>query len=69
MLILVSLVLFWFSVVFFRAYRKSRKDYKHWDGIIDSDIGRISHRNYVIQFVLGLAFLTAGVMILAVALG
>jgi hypothetical protein len=68
-MIIISLILFWFSVVFFRAYKKSRADYKHWDGIIGSDIGSKSHTNYVIQFVLGLACLTTGVMILAVALG
>lgn len=46
----------------------SWKDYKHWDGIVGSDIGRQAHATYVTQFVFGLIFVASGVIILAVTL-
>lgn len=56
------------GVKLFHWSSQSWKDYKHWDEIIDSDIGSNAHANYITQFFFGMVFVASGVMILAVTL-
>lgn len=66
--ILFAIAFILLGIKLFAGSSTSWKDYKHWDGIVDSNTGRESHANYVTQFFFGLVFVAAGVMILAVTL-
>lgn len=66
--VIIALILILLGIKLFSGASQAYKDYQHWDGIIDSNVGNESHASFVLQFVFGLCFVAGGIMILAVTL-